>query len=604
MIRGQRAEPVLRRRPFLVILLSLTSLLLTTIPTARAQEYVHYVSTWGGTNYDSVGGVAIDSQGNTYVAGGTNSFGGSYDAVLLKYNSTGGFVWEKVWGGGSSDAATGVAVAPSGDLYVVGNTNSFGSGQSDIFILRFDQNGNLVSQAVWGGTQNDQAYGVKVGADGSVYVVGNTDSFGTGGFDQLVLKFDSAGSLVWQKTWGGAKPDYVRGMGMDASGNVYVAGSTNSTGTGLAEASLLKFDSGGTLLWQRTWGGSGNEALLSASPDQSGGSYFAGYTTSFGAGVYDALILHLDSNGYLLWEKTWGTSIYEFANDVTSDKSGNAYVVGSVASTIVGGDDNAFLLKLSATGILSSQLKWGSTTGQKGRGVGLDPEGNAVVVGDTSGPGPYSISSSAATLGTPSFTLATPSFALATPFGTVGSVSGTVSTPSASTSYAGGSDIFLFSYGLPDIGLITTASPTAIPAGQTSTITIRATSQGSAVSGVTITMSSSTGIFNPATGTTNTTGYFTTTYTPTSVTNQFTIAISVNATKPGYNNPPISTVNLTVTPPPPSTAPSLDPATLGIILAVVAAAILATVLLFRRRKRTPAAVTAVQATPSQATPRN
>jgi hypothetical protein len=106
---------------------------------------------WGGSGTDYADSLAKDSQGNVYVAGGTNSFGsGGTDVLLLKYDATGHFLWAKTWGGGNDEYATSVAVGPDGFVYVTGGTFSFGAGWFDIFLLKLDIDGNLIWATTWG----------------------------------------------------------------------------------------------------------------------------------------------------------------------------------------------------------------------------------------------------------------------------------------------------------------------------------------------------------------------------------------------------------------------------------------------------------------------
>ncbi|GAG36948.1 unnamed protein product, partial [marine sediment metagenome] len=108
----------------------------------------------------------------------------------------------------------------------------------------------------WGGDEDDRGYGVAIDARGNVYVAGSTRSFGTGASDVFLLKYTPEGEILWKKTWGESEDDGAVGLALDARGNMYVAGSTVSVGTGTEDAFLLKYTPEGELLWERTWGGS------------------------------------------------------------------------------------------------------------------------------------------------------------------------------------------------------------------------------------------------------------------------------------------------------------------------------------------------------------
>jgi uncharacterized delta-60 repeat protein len=302
-------------------------------PEGAESPTPEFVKTWGGSSYDYLFAVAVDSAGNIYCAGFTWSFGaGNYDALLLKYNSSGTLQWAKTWGGSGNDFLYAVAVDSAGNIYCAGRTYSFGAGYDDALLLKYDSSGALQWAKTWGGSSNDTLYGVAVDSAGNIYCAGWTYSFGAGENDALLLKYNSSGALQWAKTWGGSNYDYLYAVAVDSSGNIYCAGYTYSFGAGGSDALLLKYNSSGTLQWATTWGGGNYDYLWEVAVDSGGNIYCAGYTDSFGAGSGDALLLKYDSSGALQWAKTWdgGSDDHLFA--VAVDSTGNLYLVGDTAS--------------------------------------------------------------------------------------------------------------------------------------------------------------------------------------------------------------------------------------------------------------------------------
>src|SRR5712692_3846519 len=207
------------------LLILLSSLLLVTPISFRpvaasTAPTIQYTKTWGGSGTDIGNGVAVDSSGNIYVTGRTSSFGAGSPSqialILLKYNSSGILQWQKIWSGSGngSDNGWGVAVDSSGNIYVTGDTSSFGAGGLDVLLLKFNSTGGLLWQKTWGGKYTD--VGLRVAVDptnnSNVYVTGQTANFGAGSMDVLLLKFSSSGMLLWQKTWGGSYTDYGAGV--------------------------------------------------------------------------------------------------------------------------------------------------------------------------------------------------------------------------------------------------------------------------------------------------------------------------------------------------------------------------------------------------------
>ncbi|KKL04094.1 hypothetical protein LCGC14_2619500, partial [marine sediment metagenome] len=110
--------------------------------SASNSVVIEWNRTWGGIDSDYGWGVAVDSSGDIYVAGETLSFGaGQDDMVLVKYNSSGVKQWNRTWGGINGDYGRGVAVDSSDNVYVAGGTDSFGAGQDDIFLVKYNSSG-------------------------------------------------------------------------------------------------------------------------------------------------------------------------------------------------------------------------------------------------------------------------------------------------------------------------------------------------------------------------------------------------------------------------------------------------------------------------------
>jgi len=412
---------------------------LAAAPLTYAQN-LSLEKTWGSIGTEYGYDVAVDGSGNIYVTGYSGIFGaGSGDVVLLKYDSSGGLLWQKTWGGTGSDVGRGIAVDGSGNTYVTGYTTSFGAGSGDVVLLKYDSSGALAWQKTWGNTSDDYGYSVAVYGPGSIYVTGHTMSFGVGG-DVVLLKFDSSGSLVWQETWGGTGEDVGWGVAVDNSGNVFVIGYTNSFGTS-GDFVLLKFDSSGVLQWQETWGGTDIDYGYGVAVDGPGNIYVTGFTASFGAGSADVVLLKYDWSGSLAWQETWGGTSDDYGYGVAVDGSGNIYITGYTISFGAGVWD-VVLLKFDSSGGLVWQETWGGTNTDVGRGVAVDGSGDVYFVGQTYNAA-RTLSGVSGIVTTPSGTVGAPTFSLGTPTYPLGTPEGTVGSPSGSETYAGGWDIFL-----------------------------------------------------------------------------------------------------------------------------------------------------------------
>lgn len=300
------------------------------------------------------------------------------------------FIESDVFGGPNHDDARRVAFAPDGGVYVAGTTLS-ADGDSDAFIRKYDANRVLQWEHAYGlpfdptvGFDDDFVEGLAVGSDGSAYMAG---MLGTGVL--FLAKFDSGGNLVWDSTYG-ENATIASGAAVGPDGHIYVSahfGGPNSSDPTHLESRLLKFDSGGNLVWARAWGGIGEPGVpgfdqshgVATGPD---GVYMVGDTNSFFAN--DAYLVKFDFDGNLMWQRDWGVDGVQApftgltsAFGVTTDDGGNVYFTGSTSDS--GHLKNITLVKFSGTG----DLIWSKVGGPgfgTGRDVAVSPDGTAVLV--------------------------------------------------------------------------------------------------------------------------------------------------------------------------------------------------------------------------------
>ena len=204
-----------------------------------------WARSWGTSRWDEANGqVGVDDD-YVYAAGRYDapSMVSGGDAVLVAFNRTdGNYVWNRTWGGDQLDDAFGLTI-DSSYVYSVGITSSFGGDL--IFLLKYSKTGTLVWNATWGGSGSELTRSVGVTPDGgSIYVAGSTTSFGNGDFDVVLLRFDGNGRLIWVKTWGGQLLDRSHGICVDDP-FVYIVGDTRSYAVGDEDAFVLKLDANG-----------------------------------------------------------------------------------------------------------------------------------------------------------------------------------------------------------------------------------------------------------------------------------------------------------------------------------------------------------------------
>ncbi|CAN5370002.1 hypothetical protein BH11BAC2_BH11BAC2_02540 [soil metagenome] len=281
-----------------------------------------------GNEFDQSSTVIADAAGNVYVAGyfasDSITFGNitlqnssiSFDEMfIVKYDPNGNVLWAQRAGGADDDKPTSLSIDPFGNIFLAGyyksTTITFGSftlnntGNGDIFLVKYDNTGNVLWAKSEGGLALEIPYSITNDAIGNLYVAGrfssNSITFGTttllqqGSMDVFLVKYNSAGNIVWAKGAGSSSNDEAYGVTTDPSGNIFVTGYFNQnfnigtftlTTAGLGDIFVAKYDSSGTVLWANRAGGSGDDRIQSIKTDANGNAYVAGYfaSTSFTMG--------------------------------------------------------------------------------------------------------------------------------------------------------------------------------------------------------------------------------------------------------------------------------------------------------------------------------
>ncbi len=317
----------------------------------------------------------------------------------LAYGQLPQIEWQLLYGEPSQDEQLeDVILLPDGGYLAVGYhwDNSLVS-YYDVLILRIDAAGGLVWQKSYGGSLNDYMYALTPTTDGGFMLVGSSESndgdvgSNQGGSDIWVLKIDTNGDLVWSRTYGGSSTDLAFDLTNDNQGGYYITGTTASTdgnvtdNNGINDLWVLKIDDAGSLVWQQTYGGSLSEnsrgivydaaqsQLIIAGATQSSDFDVSAHFGSFGN---DFWILRLQAdNGSLLWEKTFGGTSGDAAQDLCLLPDGNFVVVGDILSSDGDvsqhiGQDDWWVIKIAGDTIV-----WQTTIG----GISFD-QSHAIVV--------------------------------------------------------------------------------------------------------------------------------------------------------------------------------------------------------------------------------
>lgn len=311
------------RFDILILLFLLVLFPVTALASTWAKSY-------GGSGYDNALSIQQTSDGGFIVAGKSESYGaGDFDCWVLKLDAGGHVMWQKRYGGAGYDAAHSIQQTSDGGFIVAGFTDSYGAGLRDAWILKLDANGNVIWQRTYGGSGTDEVYTIQQTTDGGFIVAGHTDSSGAGGGDVWILKLDASGTITWQKTYGGSSYDvaFFHCVQQTSDGGFIVAGVTFSGSSGNDDFLVFKIDANGNVTWQKTYDGPGYEGARSVQQTSDGGFIVAGYTTSDGAGSFDHWVFRLDANGKVIWQKTYGDSGQDVAWSIQQTKPDGGFIV-------------------------------------------------------------------------------------------------------------------------------------------------------------------------------------------------------------------------------------------------------------------------------------
>ncbi|MCX5870817.1 MAG: SBBP repeat-containing protein [Deltaproteobacteria bacterium] len=335
------------------------------------------------------------------------------------------YQWHTFYGSGADDYASDIAVDCSGNVYVTGWSNATwgnpvnphsGNSSNDIVALKLDSSGALMWNTFYGGIADDEGFGIVVAGSGDVYVTGHSyATWGSplhaysGDSDIVVMKLDSSGVLVWNTFYGSASYDFVQGIAVDGSGNIYVTGRSDATwgiplhayngSASSANIVVIKLNSSGVYMWHTFYGSASSNYGRAVAVDSDGNVYVTGrsddtwgsplHPHSDGPNNYDIVVMKLDSSGVLVWNTFYGSTADDETYGIAVDGSGNVYVTGESYATwgspkhahSGSGNFDIMVMKLDSSGVLAWNTFYGGISNDGGAGIAVDGSGNVYVTG-------------------------------------------------------------------------------------------------------------------------------------------------------------------------------------------------------------------------------
>lgn len=245
--------------------------------------------TISGVDFVLPSSVVCASDGGFIIIGTSLTYSpAAQNIILIKTDSNGNVEWNQRYSGGTE--GTFVALTPDGGYAIAGVTSLSGAGGNEMYLIKTDSSGNLQWAQTYGGTGDESAAVVTLAPDGGYALAGKTNSFGAGNTDMYLVKAGSDGAFEWSKTFGGTGQDECQSL-IAASEGGYVLAGTIYSATTSNDAAFIKTDASGNMEWTKTYGGTYSEAANKVIETTDGGYALIGYSSSYGAGVEDFWLL-------------------------------------------------------------------------------------------------------------------------------------------------------------------------------------------------------------------------------------------------------------------------------------------------------------------------
>ena len=322
-------------------------------------------------------------------------------------------------GGSEEDIVKKVVATNDGGFVLVGNTKSIDGYfeikdriGNDVFLIKFDLEGQIEWINTYGGSDDDVGNDVIETEDGQFYLIGyskssNGDaSINKGQHDNWLIKIDSKGKLIWEKSYGFAGHDHAYNIIKTNDGGLFFNGFIDVTASqgeggllrhGVGEFWCHKVDMNGEIIWRRYFGGSNNDRSYDAIETSDGGFILVGTsesqdvekTISFGS--YDIWVIKISSSGNLIWEKSYGGSAIDEGVKIIKSQDDNYMIIGNTNSKIIEGvntiGNNDFLMiKINSSGAVLNMFRHGSTEFDYAKDIIQTKDGSYFITGYSRNP--------------------------------------------------------------------------------------------------------------------------------------------------------------------------------------------------------------------------
>jgi type IX secretion system substrate protein len=291
-------------------------------------------------------------------------------------------IWTKKFGGMGNDQTYSVKQTSDGGYILAGQTESFGCGMDDMWLIKTNEMGDTLWTKTYGGSEYDYCYDVEQTSDGGYILFGETYSFHPTFWYSLIVKINSFGDTTWMSVIGEGRHYFAR-SGIEIAGNNYIfTGRTKASGASQEDLFLVRLNSDGDTVWTKTMGGADDDQGITIDKTDDGNLIIAGVTKSNSAGNYDAWVIKTDANGDTIWTRTYGSTESDLAQDIIQTSDHGYIFVGATRSYgIQNNYHDLWIVKTNALGDTIWTKTFGSNSHCGAFEVQQTPDEGYIIIG-------------------------------------------------------------------------------------------------------------------------------------------------------------------------------------------------------------------------------
>ena len=374
-----------------IVCCGLIAITLQSAADARPAEVVKkdaYKAVWqtiyGGKEDDIAYGIVALENGDAAIVGTCKSFGAKRtDICVTRMTSKGEMKWRLWLGGKKKEEGKAISRAADGSILVLGHSNSFSDNYDyDLHIAKISLDGKKIWETDIGGDRDEFAGGIAGTDDGGALVVGTSESYGEGDKNIYIAKLDKNGKLLSAHTVGGIKDDVAKALTRTRDGQFVMVGYREIERAGDADFFVMKMDQNGKQIWAETYGGEYEDTLDGVTATVDGGIVAIGKTRSYGSEQSDLTVMKYDAKGKLIWHKIYGFKYYDYGNAVATTRDGGFILAGGTNS-LGKGNHSVYILALNRSGELIWSHVYGDERKDIAHGAARMSDGSVIVVGES-----------------------------------------------------------------------------------------------------------------------------------------------------------------------------------------------------------------------------